>query len=152
MCCFHLLVKACPPKDLVANRAPAREAETTLRGFVWERTFLKTAKDSRAQSSFLDKKNFAIFQNGRNPLSCLDLLKSLWDGQALLLLFLIEKLLLPLWMHGPRFEICTFLRNHNEVVQGFSPTAESFGVSAKLGPGALWGRHPARSREVPRSK
>ena len=31
-----------------------------------------------------------------------------------------------------------------------SPTAESFGVSAKLGPGALWGNHPARFREVPR--
>ena len=27
-----------------------------------------------------------------------------------------------------------------------SPTAESFGVSAKLGPGALWGSHPARFR------
>ena len=32
----------------------------------------------------------------------------------------------------------------------YSPTAESFGVSAKLGPGAVWGRHPARFREVPR--
>ena len=32
----------------------------------------------------------------------------------------------------------------------FSPTAESFGVSAKLGPGALWGSHPARFHEVPR--
>ena len=28
----------------------------------------------------------------------------------------------------------------------FPPTAESFGVSAKLGPGALWGSHPARFR------
>ena len=28
----------------------------------------------------------------------------------------------------------------------FSPTAESFGVSAKLGRGALWGSHPARFR------
>ena len=32
----------------------------------------------------------------------------------------------------------------------YSPTAESFGVSAKLGPGALWGSHPARFHEVPR--
>ena len=29
----------------------------------------------------------------------------------------------------------------------FSPTAESFGVSAKLGPGALWGSHPSRFQE-----
>ena len=32
----------------------------------------------------------------------------------------------------------------------FPPTAESFGVSAKLGAGALWGSHAARFREVPR--
>ena len=36
------------------------------------------------------------------------------------------------------------------VVLIFSPTAESFGVSAKLDPGALWGSHPARFREVSR--
>ena len=33
---------------------------------------------------------------------------------------------------------------------GFSPTAESFGVLAKLSPGALWGSHPARFWQVPR--
>ena len=32
----------------------------------------------------------------------------------------------------------------------FSPTAESFGVLAKLSPGALWGSHPARFWQVPR--
>ena len=32
----------------------------------------------------------------------------------------------------------------------FSPTAESFGVLAKLSPGALWGSHPARFWRVPR--
>ena len=32
----------------------------------------------------------------------------------------------------------------------FSPTAESFGVLAKPGPGALWGSHPDGFRQVPR--
>ena len=32
----------------------------------------------------------------------------------------------------------------------FSPTAESFGVLAKLSPGALWGSHLARFWQVPR--
>ena len=32
----------------------------------------------------------------------------------------------------------------------FSPTAESFGVLAKLSPGPLWGSYPARFWQVPR--
>ena len=46
------------------------------------------------------------------------------------------------WL-GATFSWCCLLKDN-------SPTAESFGVSAKLGPGALWGSHPARFCEVPR--
>ena len=41
------------------------------------------------------------------------------------------------------------MRPPNVFGLSFSP-AESFGLSAKLGPGTLWGSHPARFREVSR--
>ena len=44
--------------------------------------------------------------------------------------------------------LCQRLKPKTFVRVVVSPTAESFGVSAKLGPGALWGSHPTRFREV----
>ena len=50
----------------------------------------------------------------------------------------------------PKFEVLEQYNSNLSRNIHFSRTAESLGVSAKLGPGALWGSHPARFHEVPR--
>ena len=53
---------------------------------------------------------------------------------------------------GPRFWSSLLVLKFTAAVGAFtwaySPTAESFGVSAKLGPGALWGNHEVRRFQV----
>ena len=59
----------------------------------------------------------------------------------------------PIWLSVQEYDHCRYNLSrcypddyHLTVIyfSVCSPTAESFGVSAKLGPGALWGSHPAR--------